>query len=308
MHSNKSSSINLGNGLTINRLVSLSTYATWRVGGSAEWFSEPTSIDELKALIIWSKEEKLSCKILGAGSNLLVSDAGVKGLTICLKKLNGYNINQENGEIEAFSGENIPALARRAAKAGLHGLEWAVGIPGTIGGGAVMNAGAQGGSFSDCIESVKVLPINGNKEFDISNIDLDYSYRKSRLQKNDLIVISTKLKLEAGHDPKKILFETNSNLHHRTKTQPYELPSCGSVFRNPNPYKAGKLIEELGLKGLAIGGAEISKLHANFIVNKGNATAQDIEDLITVVQTKIKEAYGLELHPEVKKVGYETNN
>ena len=305
MHSNEPSGIRLSRELKVKRFIALASYTTWHIGGKAEWFSQPNNISEIKSLIAWSNERKIPCTIIGAGSNLLINDEGIKGLVICLKKLHGYEINEKNGVIEAFSGENIPSLARRAAKGGLHGLEWAAGIPGTLGGAVVMNAGAQGGSFSDCIDSVKVLTINGGEQLELPVKDLNYAYRSSRLQKNQFIVLSAKLKLEPGYDPQTILKTTNSNLQLRINTQPYDKPSCGSVFRNPMPYKAGKLIEELGLKGLCIGGAEVSKLHANFIVNKGDATAHDIDQLITVIQNKIQSAYGLQLHPEVKRLGFD---
>jgi len=306
MYERRKSSIKLLDGLTIKKFEPMTNFTTWRIGGPAEFFAEPQNINEIQSLIHWSKEKQIEFRVIGAGSNLLINDLGMKGLTICLKKLHGYKLDQNDGLIEAFGGENIPSLTRKAAKAGLHGLEWAVGIPGTVGGAVVMNAGAQGGSISDYVVSVKVLPINGEKAFEIKREDLSYSYRKSRLQHEKLVVISAKFKLEPGYNYKKILDKTNSNLNQRKNTQPYHLPSCGSVFRNPEPYKAGKLIEELGLKGMRIGGAEISKMHANFIVNQGNATAQDVNNLIVLIQEKIKKAYGLKLHPEVKRLGFDS--
>ncbi len=300
---NQSSIIKI-NELKIFKFISLANYTTWRTGGVAEWFAEPKSINEIQILLSWALENKLACTIIGAGSNLLINDNGLKGLTICLRKLLGYKIDENNGLIEASSGENIPSLARKAAKSGLSGLEWAVGIPGTIGGASVMNAGAQGGSISELLESVKVIPLYGGNSFNITNKDLIYSYRNSRLQEEKLLVLSARFQLEPGNDVKKLLQVTNSNLSKRTSTQPYQLPSCGSVFRNPGPHKAGKLIEEAGLKGFCIGGAEVSTVHANFIVNKGHASSEDINDVIKYVQKKILERYGIKLHPEVKKLGF----
>lgn len=308
MSRKQKSCLKLSNKCEIQKSVSLANFTTWRVGGKAEWFAEPSNVNEIESLISWGVKRHLPIHIIGAGSNLLIHDSGIKGLVICLKKFHGYKLELSTGVVEAISGENIPSLSRKVAKAGLHGLEWAVGIPGTIGGAIVMNAGAQGGCISKSLESIKVLPINGEKAFEIKNKELCYGYRESRLQHDKLIVLSAKFILEPDHDPKKILHQTNLNLHHRTNTQPYELPSCGSVFRNPEPYKAGQLIEELGLKGLCIGGAEVSEKHANFIVNKGNSTAQNINDLINLIQSKIQDSYGLELHTEVKRLGFDLKN
>ncbi len=291
-------------GFYLEKNISLSRFTTLRVGGQAEWLAEPTNIDEIEKLLFWANNKKLPCQIIGAGSNLLIADAGIKGLSVCLRKFQGSKINAVTGIVEAAGGEPIPALARKTAKAGLHGLEWAVGIPGTAGGAAVMNAGAQGGSFAEIVKSIKVLPLIGGSPFEIKVEDLKYDYRFSLLQKEKLIVLSTQFQLQTGHDPSQITKVTNNNLVHRTTTQPYHQPSCGSVFRNPEPFKAGQLIEELGLKGHKIGGAEISKIHANFIVNTGNASAKDISNLIEFIQEKVQTEHGLLLEPEVKKLGF----
>ena len=289
--------------------VSLADYTTWRVGGPAEWLAEPTHRDQLIKLISWAHQHQLSWRVIGAGSNLLISDAGLAGLTICLRKLQGMNLNGETGVVEALAGGPIPTLARRAARAGLHGLEWAVGIPGTVGGAAVMNAGAQGGCTAERLLSVEVIDAlpNGSENAAIrilNNAELDFSYRHSRLQDCDLMVISARFQLEPGHDPKALSRATSSNLNHRTTTQPYQWPSCGSVFRNPEPLKAGQLIEALGLKGHRIGGAEVSPVHANFIVNNGSASANDILSLIALVQKEVENNHGITLHPEVKRLGF----
>ncbi len=291
--------------------VSLADYTTWRVGGPAEWLAEPTQLDQLQELMTWAQRQQLPWRVIGAGSNLLISDAGLPGLTICLRKLQGITLDHDTGMVEALAGEPIPTLARRAAKAGLHGLEWAVGIPGTVGGAAVMNAGAQGGCTAERLISVEVTAPSGNHEKaatvrTLSNAELDFSYRHSRLQESNLMVISARFQLEPGHDPAELSRVTSSNLTHRTTTQPYQWPSCGSVFRNPEPHKAGLLIEALGLKGRCIGGAEVSRVHANFIVNNGQASATDILNLIALVQNEVRNSHGIELHPEVKQLGFPT--
>ena len=284
----------------------LAEYTTWRVGGPAEWLVEPTGLDDIETWLLWAKNRDLACRVIGAGSNLLIHDDGLPGLTLCLRKLQGVTIDPNSGLVEALAGEPIPSLARRVAKAGLHGLEWSVGIPGTVGGAAVMNAGAQGGCIADRLESVRVMPIQGGDSFELSADQLDFAYRHSRLQQDGLVVLSARFHLEPGHDPKELKRITSGNLSHRTTTQPYQQPSCGSVFRNPEPQKAGRLIEEMGLKGTRIGGAEVSTLHANFIVNIGDAQARDIYQLIHLVQDRIKAAHGIHLHPEVKQLGFDS--
>lgn len=286
-------------------MVSLANFTSWRVGGPAEWFASPNSVDELLSLITWAHERKMPCWIIGAGSNLLINDAGLPGLSLCMRKLQGSVLDAQTGIVEALAGEPIPNLSRRAAKAGLHGLEWAVGIPGTVGGAAVMNAGAQGGCTADWLESVQVVDLSGKEPFELSCDELGYAYRHSRLQEKPLVVLSAKFKLEPGFDHEELHRITNKNLTHRTTTQPYHLPSCGSVFRNPEPLKAGRLIESLGLKGHRIGGAEVSSVHANFIVNIGGATATEIDQMITLIQEEVQAAHGVMLHPEVKRLGFE---
>jgi UDP-N-acetylmuramate dehydrogenase len=290
--------------LGLRRSVGLADYTTWRVGGAAQWFAEPDSAAQLQALLAWAQAEGLEARVIGAGSNLLVSDAGLEGLTLCNRRLQGAVIEASSGLIEAQAGEPIPSLARRAARAGLSGLEWSVGIPGTVGGAAVMNAGAQGGCTAEVLESVTVIePQRPDHPFALRADELDFAYRHSRLQHEPLVVLSARFRLQAGQDPAEISRRTSTNLHSRTSTQPYQQPSCGSVFRNPEPDKAGQLIEALGLKGLSIGGAQVSPIHANFIVNTGAATATDIDQLISAVQQRIQAAHGITLHTEVKRLG-----
>ena len=284
--------------------VKLADYTTWRVGGAAEWLAEPASLEETQAWIEWAAHQGMPCRVIGAGSNLLIHDDGLPGLSLCLRKLQGLQLDATTGTVEVLAGEPIPSLARRAARAGLHGLEWSVGIPGTAGGAAVMNAGAQGGCTAQWLESVRVMPMEGGNCFELQRDQLDFAYRHSRLQDDNLVVLSARFRLQPGHDPDELKRVTTANLSHRTTTQPYQQPSCGSVFRNPEPLKAGRLIEEQGLKGTRIGGAEISTVHANFIVNTGDAQAKDIAQLIQLVQDRIEAEHGIRLHPEVKRLGF----
>jgi UDP-N-acetylmuramate dehydrogenase len=244
-------------------------------------------------------------RCIGAGSNLLIADSGLPGLTICNRRLQGSRLDAASGLVEAEAGEPIPTLARKAARLGLSGLEWAVGIPGTVGGAVVMNAGAQGGCTAEWLHSVRVLdPANPAMPLELEARELDFAYRHSRLQVETWIVLAATFQLEAGHDPAAITSSTSANLHSRTSTQPYQQPSCGSVFRNPEPQKAGQLIEALGLKGLRIGDAQVSPIHANFIVNIGQASASDIDAVIAAVQRRVLASHGLTLHPEVKRLGF----
>jgi len=289
----------------LRQAVPLKEFTTWRVGGPAEWFAEPANAAQLVECARWARERGLALRVIGAGSNLLIADRGLPGLTLCIRRLQGSRVDGESGVVEAEAGEPIPTLARKAARAGLHGLEWAVGIPGTVGGAAVMNAGAQGGCTAEWLDSVLVCdPGDPAEPFRIGATDLDFDYRHSRLQRDPLLVLSARFLLEPGHDPAAVTARTSANLNSRTSTQPYQQPSCGSVFRNPEPEKAGRLVESLGLKGTRIGGAEVSPLHANFIVNTGDATAADIDALIRLVQGRVRESTGIDLHPEVKRLGF----
>jgi len=296
----------LGAGLPpgLRTAVSLADFTTWKVGGAAQWFCEPEANDQVIGLARWARHQGLPLQVIGAGSNLLISDQGLAGLTLCQRRLQGSQLDGATGLIEAQAGEPIPTLARRAARAGLGGLEWAVGIPGTVGGAVVMNAGAQGGCTSEWLEAVTVFDPNGDGEpFVLASRDLAFAYRHSRLQQEPLVVLSARFRLRAGLDPAAVSQRTSANLRSRTSSQPYQQPSCGSVFRNPEPQKAGQLIEALGLKGLSVGGAEVSSLHANFIVNTGSARASDMDQLIALVQQRVRQGHAIDLHPEVQRLG-----
>ena len=289
----------------IRQGVPLREFTTWRVGGPASWFGEPGSAEELIQQASWAVSQGLPYRCIGAGSNLLIADGGLPGLTLCSRRLQGSVLDPADGWVEAEAGEPIPTLARKVARSGLSGLEWSVGIPGTVGGGVVMNAGAQGGCTAEWLHSVRVIdPAKPDAPFTLLASELDFAYRHSRLQEEPLLVLSARFRLEPGHEPAAVTARTSANLHSRTSTQPYQQPSCGSVFRNPEPEKAGRLIEGLGLKGLQVGEAQVSTLHANFIVNLGAATAADIDRLIGMVQERVWTAHGIPLHPEVKRLGF----
>jgi UDP-N-acetylmuramate dehydrogenase len=232
----------------------------------------------------------------------LIGDRGLPGLTLNTRRLRASVFDPGTATITASAGEPLPKLAWRAAKRGWQGLEWAVGIPGTLGGAVVMNAGAHASCLADRLVRALVLAPDGRLET-LTPEELNYSYRTSRLQGDNRVVVEATLQLEPGATVEETMALTTRNLHHRRSTQPYDRPSCGSVFRNPKSRFAGALIEESGLKGYRIGGALVSPLHANFIVNTGGAKASDILRLIRHVQERVLDRFSLWLEPEVKIVG-----
>ncbi len=285
--------------------IMLSNYTTIKVGGLAEYFSTPCNANDFIKLIKWSDLNKKECRIIGAGSNLLINNIFLKGLTICTKKMKTVKIDSLTGIVEAETGVMLPTLSNILAKNGLQGGEWTVGIPGTVGGAIYMNASSGDFSLAKNLLSVKVINIKSLEISEIQKKDINFEYRFSPFQQNNQIIISAKMFFEPKGNIKKLLETTRKNLKNKTETQPYNLPSFGSVFQNPTNDYAGKLIEELGLKGLKIGGAEVSTMHANFIVNKSSANSQDILDLITVIQQKVLQKKGIFLQPEVRMIGFD---
>ncbi|MBD1860685.1 MULTISPECIES: UDP-N-acetylmuramate dehydrogenase [Trichocoleus] len=282
--------------------VSLAPFTSFRVGGPAEWFVSPRRAEEMQASIDWANQEGLPVTLLGAGSNLLVSDRGLPGLVICTRHFRHAHFDAETGQITAGAGEPLVRLAWQAAERGWEGLEWAVGIPGTLGGAVVMNAGAHGDCTADVLVNAHVLLPNGTTEILLPG-DLGFNYRTSALQGDRRLVTQATLQLKPGADPAQVMAATTTHLKQRQTSQPYHLPSCGSVFRNPGPQTAGWLIEQAGLKGHRIGGAQVAQRHANFILNCGGATAYDIFQLIRYVQQQVEQHWSLRLEPEVKMLG-----
>ncbi|MEI1378139.1 UDP-N-acetylmuramate dehydrogenase [Nostoc sp. UHCC 0926] len=286
----------------IKSQASLSAFTSYRVGGAADLYVAPRNLEALQASLKYAKERDLKVTTLGAGSNLLVSDRGISGLVIATRHLRFSNFDPQTGQLTVAAGESIPSLAWAAAELGWEGLEWAVGIPGTAGGAVVMNAGAHNSCIADMLVSAQVLSPDGTLET-ITPEQLSYSYRTSLLQGGDRIVTQATLQLAPGAEPAKVVAITKQHKKHRLSTQPYNFPSCGSVFRNPKPYTAGWLIEQTGLKGYQIGGAQVALLHANFIVNRGGAKASDIFCLISHIQHQVQERWSIRLEPEVKMLG-----
>jgi len=286
----------------------LSSYTSIKVGGVAEYFAEPKSIEELSYLMKWANLNKQKCQIVGAGSNLLINNIFIKGLVVCTKKLKSLNIEPYSGIVEAEAGVMLPTLSNSLAKNGLQGGEWAVGIPGTLGVAIYMNAGTGNISLANNLISVKVINNKTNEKLEIQKKDIDFKYRFSSFQKNDLTNISATLHFEPNGNLEQLIQTTKNNLRLKTETQPYHQPSFGSVFKNPENSYAAKLIDEIGLKGFKIGGAEISTMHSNFIINNSSASSKDIYELITVIQQKVLQKKGIYLQPEVRMIGFDYPN
>jgi len=282
--------------------VSLADFTSFRVGGLADWYVEPDSLSSLQSSLAWARDQGLPVHFLGAGSNLLVSDRGISGLVISTRLLKTTYFDLVTGRVIAGAGVSLPKLAWQAAKRGWRGLEWAVGIPGTVGGAVVMNAGAHKFCTGEILVSTQVVTITGAIE-ELSPLQLAYGYRTSLLQKQSKLVIHATLQLQPGSSRDEVMETTNQHRLQRQATQPYHLPSCGSVFRNPKAYSAAWLIEQSGLKGYRIGDAEVAHRHANFILNCGRAKASDIWRLIHHVQEQVETKWQIKLIPEVKILG-----
>ncbi len=286
--------------------VSLAPLTSLRVGGMAQWYVAPNNPEQLQETLQWAQTETLPITFLGAGSNLLISDRGLEGLVISTRNLRQLHINEAAATLTATAGMPLPTVAWKAAKRGWKGLEWAVGIPGTIGGAIVMNAGAHSACIADFMISVLILNNQGTIER-LTPADLNFHYRTSNLQNQPRWVMEATFQLTPGYSREEMMRQTRTNLNKRRSTQPYDKPSCGSVFRNPKEKAAGWLIEQTGLKGFQVGDAQVAHRHANFILNQGQATAQDIYHLIQYVQEKVEQQWSILLQPEVKLLGEFSN-
>jgi UDP-N-acetylmuramate dehydrogenase len=288
--------------LWVKPQVSLQKLTTFRVGGEADWLATPRNYDEMSATLTWAQAAGLPITLLGAGSNLLISDTGIRGLVVCTRRFRQTTWNVSQGQVTVAAGEPLPTLAWKVAKQGWRGLEWAVGIPGTVGGAVVMNAGAHGGCMANRLVSATVFDAHQGI-VRLTPEALGFRYRTSALQNSNLVVLDATLQLDPQHDPEAVVADTLAGLEQRRATQPYDFPSCGSVFRNPYPHTAGWLIEQTGLKGYRLGRAQVAQRHANFILNCGGATASDIFQLIHFVQAQVQAQWSLWLKPEVKFIG-----
>mgnify|MGYP000614548510 FL=1 len=278
----------------------MKNHTTFRIGGPADALALPKTPEEVAEVVHFCHEHAQPYYVLGNGSNLLVSDEGYRGLVLQLYR--NFNDIQVNGEtITVQSGAMLAAVARTAYQTGLTGLEFASGIPGTIGGAVVMNAGAYGGEMKNVLKEVTVLTKEG-EVLVIPAKALELGYRTSVIPKNGWIVLGAVLQLKKG-DQEQILARMEELKEQRITKQPLDLPSAGSTFKRPEGYFAGKLIMDAGLRGFTVGGAQVSEKHCGFVVNRGNATAADVWKLICEVKRRVKEMTGVELEPEVKLLG-----
>ena len=275
-------------------------HTTFRIGGPAKYFVVPETKEDVKAIIDCCKNADMPYYILGNGSNLLVSDKGYEGVVIQIFK----NMNQivlDGETITAQAGAILSAVANKALEAELTGFEFAAGIPGTLGGACVMNAGAYGGEMKDVLVNVVVLTQDG--EFlTIPKEELELGYRTSVIAKKNYVVLEATIRLAKG-DKEAIKARMDELKVQRTTKQPLEYPSAGSTFKRPVGYFAGKLIQDAGLRGFQVGGAQVSEKHCGFVINKDQATAEDVAELMRQVSLKVKEQFGVELEAEVKRLG-----
>lgn len=277
----------------------MSEHTTFEVGGPADLFVTPEDIDEVREVVAAVRESGENYFLLGRGSDLLVSDAGYRGVIIALECLMGVSV--EDDEMCCQAGVDLREASEMACELGLSGLEFACGIPGSVGGACYMNAGAYDGCMADVLKEVRVLMPAGDV-CDLGVDELDLGYRHSRIADEGLVVLSATFALTRA-DGEKIRQKMDDLTHRREEKQPLDLPSAGSTFKRPEGHFAGKLITDAGLRGYQVGGAAVSKKHAGFVVNVGGATAADVHAVIEHVQAEVERQFGVRLQPEVRFLG-----
>ena len=275
-------------------------HTSFKIGGPADYFAAPRTQEQITGLLSFCEREGLPYFLMGNGSNLLVGDEGFRGLIIQLWR-NFSQITMNGNVITAQAGAMLSAVAKRAALEGLTGMEFASGIPGTIGGAAVMNAGAYGGEMRQIVRSVTMITADHSLT-EKNNEEMEFGYRTSYAQKNNCIILGARIELESG-EMDQIMEKIEDLRMQRVLKQPLDLPSAGSTFKRPAGYFAGKLIMDAGLRGFTVGGAQVSEKHCGFVVNRGGATAADVCALMREVRRRVKEMSGVELEPEVRMIG-----
>lgn len=278
----------------------MKNHTTFRIGGPADCLAVPHTIDEAEKVIRSCRQEGVPCFIMGNGSNLLVSDQGFRGVVVQLYK-EFAGIETEGTLIRAQAGASLARIAAEALRNGLEGFEFAAGIPGTLGGACIMNAGAYGGEMKDVLREVTVLTLEGERKI-FHREELDMGYRTSRASREGAVVLEAVLQLKKGEE-RRIREKMEDLKERRISKQPLEYPSAGSTFKRPEGYFAGKLIQDAGLRGFRVGDAMVSEKHCGFVINCGNATAADVAELIRQIQEKVKETSGVTLEPEVRRLG-----
>lgn len=275
-------------------------HTTFRVGGPADYFVTPHSKKEIQGVMETCQKEGVPCYIMGNGSNVLVSDQGYAGVIIQIYK-NYSDIQVEEDVVTVKAGASLAKVAKKALESGLTGFEFAAGIPGTIGGAVVMNAGAYGGEIKDVIIDAQVLMPDGQIVL-LDKEELELGYRTSSIMEKNATVLKARLQLRSGS--REMIQQRMDELkEQRVTKQPLEYPSAGSTFKRPKGHFAGKLIMDAGLRGYTVGDAQVSEKHCGFVINRGNATAQDVRTLMEDVKTKVYEKFGVTLEPEVKMLG-----
>ncbi len=275
-------------------------HTTFRIGGNADCFISAKSTKDIIDAIEYANKNNIPFMIMGNGSNMLVSDKGIRGIVLQISK-DFSNCEIDGCKVTAEAGILLSSLASRLQKASLSGFEELSGIPGTLGGAIYMNAGAYGGEMKNIVKEVTFVTKDGQIST-LPNYELDFGYRHSIFEDNGAIILSATLELEKGV-PDEIKAKMSEFTKRRNEKQPINMPSAGSAFKRPEGYFAGKLIEDANLKGYAIGGAQISEKHSGFIVSTGNATAKDVVNLIEHVQKTVKEKFGVDLEPEIRLIG-----
>jgi UDP-N-acetylmuramate dehydrogenase len=279
----------------------MSRHTTWGIGGPADYYVEVDTFDALRWLVLWARENQLPLRLMGAGSNVLVSDKGLRGVVARLRGAFEEIRFEDNNQVWVGAGVPLPQLSRACAEHGLTGAEPFAGIPGTLGGGLLTNAGTPEGELGGLVLSVEVLTSEGERRV-LSQDALDFDYRRSNL--GGSYVLSARLQLKLG-DKTKILAAIDAQLKRRADRQPLGTKNCGSVFINPPGDHAARLIEAVGLKGLQVGGARVSTKHANFIENVDKATAAQVMTLISTIRRAVQDRFGILLELEVSRVGEE---
>ncbi|MGX5473831.1 UDP-N-acetylmuramate dehydrogenase [Bacillus toyonensis] len=279
----------------------LARYTTMKIGGPADILIVPKHVAGIEKILQLVKKYKIKWTVIGRGSNLLVSDKGIEGVVIRIGEGLDH-LEVEKHRVRVGGGYPLIKLSTLLSRQGLAGLEFASGIPGSVGGAVYMNAGAHKSDISNILSKALILFENGTIEW-LTNRGMEFSYRTSVLQtKRPGIVLEAEFQLQVG-EREEIVRNMQKNKDYRRETQPWNHPCAGSVFRNPIPYFAGDLVEKAGLRGYQIGGAQISEMHGNFIINTGGASAQDVLDLISLIKHTIKDKFGVEMHTEVEIIG-----
>ena len=280
----------------VKRAEALSKHTSFRIGGKADFFIEPEDIEDLKVLLKHAGKNKLRLLFIGSGSNILAKDTDIKKIVVHLNSGNFAKVKFENNYCEAGSGVTLAKLIRQVSSHGLGGLEFLIGIPGTVGGALMMNAGAWGKEIADFLEDISVMDYNGNVEL-LERNKIKFAYRSSGLDK--YIILGARFKLNKA-TPSQIKKKIDKYLKERRKSQDFAFSNAGCVFKNPRDNTAGKLIDLCGLKGRSAGGAVISEKHANFILNKNNSKARDVLKLMKLAKIKVKRNFNINLEPEIK--------